>query len=58
MLSNDLKLRINLIDQMDTYFFMTKNKAISSVENTIKKLHTQKNMQYRDKQEKIDDIFI
>ena len=35
-LPNDVKLRINLIDQMDTDFFMSKNKAISSVANTIK----------------------
>ena len=44
MLPNDVKLRIDLIDQMDTDFIMAKNKAISSVANTIKKLHIQKNM--------------
>ena len=57
MLPNDVKLRINVIDQLDTDFFMAKNKAISSVANTIKKLHIQKNMHlfykqdvYKDKQ--------
>ena len=44
MLPNDVKLRMNMINQMDTYFFMSKNKAISAVANTIQKLHIQKNM--------------
>ena len=35
MLPNDVKLRIYLIDQMDTDFVMSKNKSISSVVNTI-----------------------
>ena len=39
MLPNDVKLRVNVIDQMDTDFLMAKNKAISSVANTIKNLH-------------------
>ena len=46
-----------MINQMDIDFFMTKNKAISAVANTIKKLHIQKNMHfiykkyfYKDKQ--------
>ena len=58
MLTNDVKLIINLIDKIDTYFIMEKNKAISSVANTIKKMHIQKNMHfiykqdyYKDKQE-------
>ena len=42
MIPNDMKLRINVIDQLDTYFVMAKNKAIYSVANTIKKLHIQK----------------
>ena len=65
MLPNDVILRINLIDQMDTYFVMAKNKAISSVANTIKKLHIQKHMYliykqdlYKDKQREIDELFI
>ena len=37
MLPNDVKLRINVIDQLDTDFVMLKNKAISSVTNTIKR---------------------
>ena len=64
MLPNDVKSRINLIDQMDTDFVMAK-KAISSIANIIKKLHIQKNMHliykkyyYEDKQEEINDLFI
>ena len=41
MLTNDLILIINLIDQMDTYFVMSKNKAISSVANTIKNTYSE-----------------
>ena len=65
MLPNNVKWRIHLIGQMDTDFSMKKNKAISSIENTIKKIHIQKNMHsiykqdyYKDKQEKIYDLFI
>ena len=65
MLPNDVIFRNNMIDQMDIIFFMAKNKAISSVANTIKKLHIQKNMHliykqdyYKDKQEEIYDLFI
>ena len=65
MLPNNVKLRINPIDQMDTDFLMAKNKAISSVANTTKKLHIQKNMHliykqeyYKDKQEEIYDILL
>ena len=50
-LPNDVKLRINVIYQLDTNFFMAKNKAIFSVANTIKKLHTQKNMHLINKQD-------
>ena len=35
MLPNDVKLIINMIDQMDTDLVMSKNKSISSVANTI-----------------------
>ena len=35
MLTNDVKLIINVIDQLDTDFFMGKNKANYSVANTI-----------------------
>ena len=65
LLPNDVKLRINMINQMDTYFVMEKNKAISAVENATKTLHIQKNMHliykqdyYEDKLKEIDDIFI
>ena len=65
LLPNDVKVIINLIDQMETYFVMAKNKAIYFVENTIKKLHIQKNIHliykqdyYWDKQEEIHDLFI
>ena len=51
MLPNDVKLVINVIDQLDKYFVMAKNKAFSSVANTIKKLHIQKNMHFIYKQE-------
>ena len=64
MLPNGVKLRINVIDQLNTDFIM-KNKAIYSVANTIKKLHIQKNMHliykqdfYKDKQKEIDELFI
>ena len=57
LLPNDIKLRINLIDQLDIDFVMAKNKSISYVANTIKTLHIQKNMHliykqdfYKDKQ--------
>ena len=44
MLPNDAKLRIYVIDQLETDYVMAKNTAIYSVANTIKKLHIQKNM--------------
>ena len=54
-----------MIDKMNTYFFMAKKKSFSSVKNTIKKLHIQKNMNliykqdyYEDKLKEIDDLFI
>ena len=31
LLPNDVKLRINIINQLDTYYVMVKNKAISAV---------------------------
>ena len=65
MFPNDAKLRINVIDQLDTDLFMDKNKSISAVENNIKKLHIQKNMHliykqdfYKDEQKEIDKLFI
>ena len=65
MFPNNVKLRINAIDQMDTDFVMAKNKAIYSVANTIKKLQIQKIMHliykqelYKSKQKEIDEILI
>ena len=64
MLPNDLKLKIYVIDQLETYFVMAKNTEIYSVENTIKKLNIQKNMHFiykknyfKDKQKEIDELF-
>ena len=42
MLPNDVKLRINLIDKMDAYFIMAKNKAIYSVEKPSKIAYSEK----------------
>ena len=39
MIPDNFKLRIHAIAQLETYFVMAKNKTISSVENSIKKLH-------------------
>ena len=36
LLENDVKLRIDLINQLDTYYVMVKNKATSAVANTTK----------------------
>ena len=65
MIPNDLKLRIHGIDKLDTDYVIKKNKAISSIENTIKYLHIQKNMHliyrqdlYKDKQKEINELFI
>ena len=44
MLPNDVKLRIHVIDQMDTDFVMAKNISISAVVNTTKQLHIHKDM--------------
>ena len=60
-----MTLRIIMIDQMDTEFVMDKNKAISSIAKTIKKIHIHKNMQlvykqdyYKDKHEEINDLLL
>ena len=64
MLSNGVKLRINIIYQLDTDYVMVKKKSISAVANTIKQLHIQKDMHmiykqglYKNKQKEIDDLF-
>ena len=65
MLPNDVKLRINVIDQLDIDFVMKENKENFSVANTIKQFRNQKNMHliykedlYKDKQREIDEFFI
>ena len=64
-LPNDVKLRINLIDQLDIDYVMVKNKEIYAVANTIKQFHIQKNMHmtqkqdfYKNKEKEIDDLFL
>ena len=59
-----MKLRIHGIDKLETDFFMAKNTEISSVANTINKLHIYydlyliyKQKFYHDKQEKMYEIF-
>ena len=44
LIPNDVKLGINLINQLDTDYVMVKNKEISAVANEIKKSNTQKDM--------------
>ena len=65
MLTNDVKLRINVIDQLDAYFFTAKKQSNLPVAKTIKKLHIKKNMHliykedfYKDKQKEIYKLFI
>ena len=43
-LSHDVILRINLNNQLKTYYLMVKHKEISAIANTIKQLHIQKDM--------------
>ena len=54
-----------MVDQLKTDYFMVKNEAIPTVENTIKQLHIHKNMHmvykqdfYKDKESEIDDLFL
>ena len=51
LISNDVKLRINLVDKLEKYYVMVKDKAISAVANTIKQLHIQKNIHMTYKQD-------
>ena len=44
LLPNYVGLGINMIDQLDTYYSMVYNKAISAVANTTKQLNIQKDM--------------
>ena len=43
---NDVKLIILAIEQLETDFFIAKNKAISSVANTINKLHIKSDLNF------------
>ena len=65
MLPNDVKLRVHVIEQLETDFVMAKNTAIYSVPNTIEKLHIQSDLHLiykqkfcHDKQDEIDTLFI
>ena len=65
LIPNDAKLRINIINKLDTDYVMVKNKAIYTVANTIKKLHIQKDMHiiykkylYKNKEREIYDLFL
>ena len=65
LLPNDVRLRINLNNQLDTDFYMTKNKAIYAVAKTIKQLHFQKDMHmiykqdlYKEINKEINDLFL
>ena len=64
MLPNDVKLTINVIDQLDTDFVMAKIMAISSVANTTKIAYSDnihliyKQDFYKDKQKEIYELFI
>ena len=62
---NDVRLRINLVDQLKTDYVMVKNEALSAIVNTIKQLHIHKNMHmtskqdfYKTKQSEIDDFLL
>ena len=64
LFTNDVKLRVNLNNQFDTDYVMVKNRAISAVAKTIKKLHIQKDMNtiykqdfYKHKEKEVYDFF-
>ena len=46
ILLNDVKLITHAIDKLEIDFVMKKNTAISSVENTIKRLHIQSDLNF------------
>ena len=64
ILPNDVKLRTDEIDQLETDFAMAKNTAIYSVENTIKNCIFRKytfalpTNFYKDKHKEIYDLFV
>ena len=55
MLPKNVKLRINVNDQLNTDFGMKKNTAFTSVANIIKNLHIHKNMHLLYKQDLFKD---
>ena len=59
-----MKLRIRAIDKLETDFVMSKNTAITLVEDIINKLHVQSNLHlickqnfYQHKQYEMDELF-
>ena len=54
-LTNDVKLRIHVIDQLGTDFVMAKITAISSVANTINKFRIQSNVHWIKKKDSYYD---
>ena len=65
LIPNDVRLRINLVDQPKTDYVMVKNEALSAVANTIKQLHNNKNIHMTYKQDfyktiesEIDGLFL
>ena len=65
LIPNDVRLKINLVDQLKTDYVMVKIEALSAISNTNKQLHIHKNMQmaykqyfYKTKQCEIDDLFL
>ena len=52
-LPNYAKLRIHVIDELETDFVMAEITAISSVANTIKKFHIQPNLHFINKKNSI-----
>ena len=62
---NDMRLIIDLVDQLETDYIIVKNEAISAVVNTIKQLHIHKNIHmtyikdfYNTKEQEIYDLFL
>ena len=65
LLPSDVRLMVNLNNQLDTNYVMAKNKAIFAVSKTIKQLHILKDMHmiykqdfYKETQNEIDDLFL
>ena len=61
----NVRLRINMVDQLKTNYGMVKNEGLSAVANTIKQLRIHKNMHmtykqdfYKTKESEIDDSFL